>query len=295
MTPLFQALFAGLAFGSAYALIALGYTIVFKATRIFNLAQGDLMMVGVMTSFVALDLFHLPQEVAIPAVIGFVVLLSVVEERFVVRPFLGRSGRGALGWFIATLGFSFIIEMVVTLLYGNHLLTSIPSPLPSSRIRLGNVDIGYQQLLVIVTLAVVVIGLELFYQRTWTGKAMRATAEDRAAAGMRGISPVRMSVIAFALAGAVAGLTGVVMAPLTLSDPTVGLTYTLTGFLGLAIGGFGSFRGAVCGSLLIGIAEQIWNLYLGAIFVPVVSVLIVLLVLATRPEGLFRTTVSRQV
>jgi branched-chain amino acid transport system permease protein len=295
MTPLFQALFAGLVFGSAYALIALGYTIVFKATRIFNLAQGDLMMVGVMTSFVALDLFHLPQEVAIPAVIGFVVLLSVVEERLVVRPFLGRSGHGALGWFIATLGFSFVLEMVVTLLYGNHLVTSIPSPLPSSRIRLGNVDIGYQQLLVIVTLAVVVVGLELFYQRTWTGKAMRATAEDRGAAGLRGISPVRMSVIAFALAGALAGLTGVAMAPLTLSDPTVGLTYTLTGFLALAIGGFGSFRGAVCGAMLIGVAEQIWNLYLGAIFVPVVGVLIVLLVLATRPEGLFRTTVSRQV
>jgi branched-chain amino acid transport system permease protein len=295
MSPLFQALFAGLVFGSAYALIALGYTIVFKATRIFNLAQGDLMMVGVMTSFVALDLFHLPQAVAIPAVIAFVVLLSVIEERLVVRPFLGRGGHGALGWFIATLGFSFVLEMVVTLLYGNHLLTSIPSPLPASGIRLGSVDLGYQDLLVIVTLVVVVVGLELFYQGTWTGKAMRATAEDRGAAGMRGISPVRMSVIAFALAGALAGLTGVVMAPLTLSDPTVGLTYTLTGFLALAIGGFGSFKGAVCGAMIIGIAQQIWNLYLGAIFVPVVGVLIVLLVLATRPEGLFRTTVSRQV
>jgi branched-chain amino acid transport system permease protein len=295
MTPLLQALFAGLVFGSAYALIAVGYTVVFKATRIFNLAQGDLMMVGVMSSFVAIDVFHLPQALAIPSVVAFVVLLSVVEERLVVRPFLGRSGQGALGWFIATLGFSFVIEMVVNLLYGNHQLTSVPSPLPSSAIHVGHVYIGYQQLLVIVTLVVVGVALELFYQRTWTGKAMRATAEDRGAAGLRGISSVRMSVIAFGLAGGVAGLTGVVMAPLTLSDPSVGLTYTLTGFLALAIGGFGSFKGAVCGAAVIGVAEQVWNLYMGATFVPVVGVLIVLIVLVMRPEGLFRTTVSRQV
>ena len=295
MAPLIQALFSGLVFGSAYALIAIGYTVVFKATRIFNLAQGDLMMVAVMSAFYGLDILHLPEWVAIPGVILFVVCLSLFEERVIVRPFLRRSDSGALGWFIATLGFSFIIEMTVNLLYGNHLLTSIPSPLPSSAIRLGPVYVGYQQLLIVVTLTVVVVGLELFYQRTWTGKAMRATSEDRAVAGWRGVSVVRMSVVAFAVAGAVAGVTGVVMAPLTFSSPSVGLTYTLTGFLALAVGGFGSFKGSVVGAMAIGIGEQIWTLYLGATFEPVVGVLMVLLVLTTRPEGLFRMTVARQV
>ena len=295
MAPLIQALITGLVFGSAYALIAIGYTVVFKATRIFNLAQGDLMMVAVMSSFYALDILHLSEWIAIPGVILFVVGLSLFEERVIVRPFLRRSDHGALGWFIATLGFSFIIEMTVNLLYGNHLLSSIPSPLPSSAIRVGSVYVGYQQLLIVVTLTVVVVGLELFYQRTWTGKAMRATSEDRAAAGLRGVSVVRMSVVAFALAGAVAGVTGVVMAPLTFSDPSVGLTYTLTGFLALAVGGFGSFKGSVVGAMAIGIGEQIWTLYLGATFEPVVGVLMVLLVLTTRPEGLFRMTVARQV
>jgi branched-chain amino acid transport system permease protein len=282
-------------FGSAYALIAIGYTVIFKATRIFNLAQGDLMMVGVMSSFFALDSLGLPEWAAIPVVILFVVMISLVEERLVVRPFLRRIDQGALGWFIATLGFSFIIETIVDDLFGNHPITLIPSPLPSSGVHLGPVDVGYQQLLIVATLIVVVTTLELFYQRTWTGKAMRATAEDRVAAGLRGLSPVRMSVIAFAIAGAVAGITGVVMAPLTLSDPSVGLTYTLTGFLGLAVGGFGSFKGAVVGSMIVGICQQIWTLYLGATFEPIVGVLVVLVVLATRPEGLFRTTAARQV
>ena len=127
MTLFFSALTAGLAIGSIYGLVGIGYTVVFSATRIFNLAQGDLVMVAVMTSYYLIELKHVPQVVACILVILFVAAISVAEERVIVRPFLKR-GSNVFGWFIATLGFAAIIETVVTIRMGNRPISAIASP-----------------------------------------------------------------------------------------------------------------------------------------------------------------------
>lgn len=290
-----DAIIGGIAIGSIYGLIGVGYASIFNATKVFNLAQGDLVMVGIMSSYFALDVLRWPQWGAALAVPAFVTLVAVVEERVAVRFHLKKVSANRLGWFISTLGFSLLIETTVNLSFGSHPVVAIPSPLPLGGFHLGESLFGYRQLFVVGTFAAVIVLLELFYARTWMGKAMRATAEDREAASLRGVNPVTISRAAFALGGLTAGVGGFVIAPLTFSDPTIGLTYTLDGFLALAIGGFGSIRGAIVGGLLLGISVQLFDLYLGIRFDVLGRLVLLLLVLTVRPEGLFRTTVARSV
>jgi branched-chain amino acid transport system permease protein len=286
---------AGLAIGSIYGLVGIGFTVSFNATRVFNLAQGDLVMVGIMTSYYVLDVLKLPQIAALFLVLAFVGLIAAVEERTVVRPFLKKTGTASFGWFIATLGFSAVLETSVNVLFGHHNVVAIPSPLPLSGFHVGSAVIGYRQLLVIGTFVVVIVLLELFYGRTWTGQAMRSAAEDREAASLIGVNPVVMSRTAFIMAGVIAGIAGFVIAPITFSNPTVGLGFTLKGFLALAIGGFGSVRGAVAGGLALGVGEQLFDTYGSSNYEIVVGAVLLLLVLSVRPEGLFRTTAARTV
>jgi len=295
MQLFFSALVAGVAVGSLYGLIGIGYTVIFNATRVFNLAQGDLAMVAIMASYFAQDVLHWDEFLTFITVIPFVVLVALIEERAVVNPLLRRGERGGIAWFISTLGFSLVIETIVSLLFGTHAIVAIPSPFPVSGFNVGGTILGYRQMFVVGTFVVVVVALELFYGRTWLGRAMRATAQDRDASSLTGISPSTMSMLAFALGGLVAAIAGLAIAPLTFSNPAVGLNYTLKGFLALAIGGFGSIRGAIAGALLLGVCEQLWDLYIGSNFEIVAGLAVLLAVLLTRPEGLFRTTVARVV
>lgn len=295
MTLFVTAVVAGLVYGSIYGLVGIGYTVIFNATRVFNLAQGDLVMVAVMTSFYLLDSLKMNELVAFILVLLFVAALALFEEQTVVRPFLKKQGAASFGWFIATLGFSAAIEAVVAILFGQHPIVSIPSPLPVNGFRVGSVVFPYRQVLVIGVFFAVIIVLDIFYNRTWMGQAMRGTAEDREAASLRGINPVTMSRAAFIMGGAVAAIAGFVIAPITFSDPSIGLNFTLKGFLALAIGGFGSIRGAVIGGLSLGIAEQLFDAYVSSNYEILVGLALVLLVLMIRPEGLFRSHLARTV
>jgi branched-chain amino acid transport system permease protein len=262
---------------------------------VFNLAQGDLVLVGIMSSYYGLDVLRLPQVADFFLVVLFVALVAAFEERAVVRPFLKKTGAASFGWFIATLGFSSVIETVVNVLFGHHNIVSIPSPLPLSGLHVGSSVIGYRQLLVIGTFVAVIVLLEGFYSRTWMGQAMLGSAEDREAASLVGIDPAVMSRTAFVMSGMLAGVAGFVIAPITFSNPAVGLNFTLKGFLALAIGGFGSMRGAVVGGLALGVAEQLFDTYASSNYEIVVGAMLVLLVLSARPEGLFRTGAARTV
>lgn len=284
----------GLAIGSIYGLIAIGYTVVFNATHVFNLAQGDLVMVGVMLSYLALDVMHWPQIGAFALVVVGVVGLSLIEERAVVRPFLRRPGVN-IGWFISTLAFSLIVETVATILYGDHPPLAIPSPLTSQGLHLGTVTLSPQLLLAILSLVIVTVCVEIFYRKSWIGQAMRATAEDRELAALRGITPGRMSVLAFALGGLVAAIGGFVIAPIVYANVSVGLTYSLEGFIALAIGGFGSIRGAVIGAWSLGVAEQLFDLYVNAKFEILADLMLLMLVVLIRPSGLFGAKSARLV
>lgn len=293
MSLLLNMLVAGIFVGSIYGLVAVGYTVVYAATGVFNLAQGHLVMVAVMGTFYMTHILGYSLWVAWPAVVVGVVLLSLLEERTVVRPFLQRPG--SFGWFISTLAFSLVIEAIVLALYGHHPLTKIPSPFSASGIDVGPITIVPTRAAILVALVIIVVALEQFYRRARWGNAMRATAEDREAASLRGINPNRISQLAFILGGLIAAITGLLIGPLTYSDPAVGLAFTLKGFIALAIGGFGSFRGAVVGGIAIGIAEQAINLYWDPAYELVGGLAVLMIVLALRPQGLFGAKSVRMV
>jgi branched-chain amino acid transport system permease protein len=294
VTLFLTALFAGLAVGSVYGLIALSYTVVFNSTAIFNIAQGDLMMAGVLTAYFCLDRWHLPQIVTLLVIIGVVEALSLIEERVAVRPFLRRPGT-TLGWFIATLAFSLVIETVASIIYGENPVVPIPGALGNGTVVIVGVHVATKFILAFAVMVVVMIALEVFYKRSWLGTAMRGVAEDREVAALRGIDGLRISRLAFLIAGLVTALAAFVVAPIVSADVTVGLTYALKGFIALSIGGFGSLRGCVIGGLLLGIAEQMFDLYINSNYEILAGLILVLLVLAIRPTGLFGTRAVREV
>jgi branched-chain amino acid transport system permease protein len=287
------AIVTGLAIGSVYGLVAIGYSVVFRATRVFNLAQGDLVMLGVMLSWYLLDVLHWPEVVTFVCVMAGVTLVSLVEERLVVRPFLKRGGDN-IGWFIATLAFSLIVETVITDLYGNQQPNPIPGIVRGS-LRVGSVSISAQMALAVAALVVVTIGVELLYRYTWAGIAMRAVSEDRELALLRGIDGRGMGRLAFLIGGAIAGLAGFVLGPIVSSDPSIGLAYGLQGFVAMAVGGFGSIRGAVVGAWILGIAEQLFDRFYTSNYEILAAVGVLLLVLVAKPTGLLSSATGRTV
>ncbi|SFP69761.1 branched-chain amino acid ABC transporter permease [Amycolatopsis rubida] len=296
MNLLLNALVTGVAVGSVYGLIALGYSVVYSATHVFNLAQGNLVMAGVLLSYYTLVVLHWPQPVAFLLVAGGICALSLIEERTVVRPLLERNSAGHnIGWFISTLAFGLVIETVAAVLYGDHPPLAVPSFLPASPIRLGEVSTTPQLALAVAALIVATFAIESFYRRSWLGQAMRGAAHDREVAALRGISPARVSRLAFLLGGFAAAVTGFVLAPIVFSDVTLGLSYSIKGFVALAIGGFGSIRGTLAGALVLGIGEQLFDVYVNPRYEILAALLLLLLVLGIRPNGILGARRARTV
>ena len=293
MTQLLNAVVTGIAVGSVYGLVALGYTVVYAATRVFNLAQGNLLTVGVLLAYFLLSVHAWPALLALLAIVASVAAISVIEERLVVRPALRRAD--SIGWFITTLAFGNIVFNIYTHIYGNVEARAIPSPLPSSAVHIGSVVISPQELLALGSLLALTVLVELFYLRTWWGQAMRAVAEDRDAASLRGIDPGRIGMLAFLIGGAIAGVGGFVLGPILFSDVSIGLGISLKGFIAIAIGGFGSIRGALAGAWALGVAEQVMDLHASANYEPLAGLGLLLLVLLVRPTGVFGGAMEREV
>jgi branched-chain amino acid transport system permease protein len=286
------AIVTGLAIGSVYGLIAIGYATVFWATRVFNLAQGDLVMVGVMIFWLTLEDWHWARWESALAVLVIVPALSVLIERLAVRPI--RSRTDGIGWFITTLAAAIIIETIVTYLYGNQPIHAIPDNISGS-LHLGSVSIQDDLLAAIVILVACLVAIEVFYRRTWLGTSMRAIANDQELAMLRGVNPNRMGMVAFAIGGLLAAIAALVIAPLVGSDTSIGLNYSVEGFVAIAIGGFGSLRGAVIGGWLLGIAEEVFGRYYNSQFQIVAGLGLLIVILAARPTGIFGTAGARRV
>jgi branched-chain amino acid transport system permease protein len=284
----------GFAIGAIYGLIAIAYSVVYVGTGVFNLAQGDLLMVAVMLSYYFLEVEHLPQIVDFGLVIILVTALSLIEERIVVRPFITRAKSG-LGWFISTLGFALVLETVAELLYGNNPPLPIASPLGLGSLHIGYVSLTWALGLIIVVLVVVAALIHFIYRRTWIGQALRASAEDRQIASLRGISPTRSSQLAFAMGGLISAVGGYVVAPVVFASVSIGLTYSIFGFVALAIGGFGSVRGAAIGALLVGTLQGLFDVIYGSGNDIIVPLALLMLVLIVRPQGLFGSRNLRSV
>lgn len=285
---------SGLTAGSLYCLVAVGFNILYRPTKVFNFAQGDLVMVGAMGSALLMTQWHWPWVPAFAAAAAAVALLALLEERVAVAPVLRRSASGT-GWIITTLAVAMIMTNVVGKVWGaDPIVVPAPAPLSNDMLGLSAVNISsYQVALIVLTIALVAV-VELLYASLW-GKATLAVAEDRDAALLRGIDPVAISRWSFALGGAFAALTGALAAPVLSASTGLGAMLLLKGFAAAAIGGLGSNRGALLAGYLIGMAEAASALLLSPGYHNAVMLVLVLAVLLAKPGGLFSSLEARTV
>jgi branched-chain amino acid transport system permease protein len=289
MSTFLQQLVNGLSLGSIYALIALGYTMVYGVLRLINFAHGDVYMLGAYAGYYLSRRLQGREPSLVSALIVMAgsmlacALVGMVIERFAYRP-VRRASRLTL--LITAIGVSLFIENGAQLVFGPD-PKFFPSLAPRADIRFGPVRITSEQLTVIVVSFLLMIGLRFFILKTRTGKAMRAVSFNLDAAKLMGISTDGMISITFALGSALAAAAGVLIGmQIPKIDPLMGIVYGLKAFVAAVLGGIGNIPGAVLGGLLIGVSEVMVVGYLSSTYRDAIAFGILILVLLLRPQGI---------
>ena len=296
MEYFFEQLSNGLVMGAVYALIALGYTLVYGVLQFLNLAHGELYMMGAFFGFYTLTLLGGPASPVVPVAVmvlimflvamGGSALLGIAVERFAYRP-LRKSSRMAP--LISALGVSLFLQSAALLLFGARVRLYDTGQFISLRsgIQIGRVNLDITEIMVIVGAVLLMIGLTLLVRRTQLGRAMRAVAVDQDAAVMNGIDVDRTITWTFAIASALAGAAGVMSGLLLYPiDQYMGVFAGLKGFTAAVIGGIGSIPGAMLGGLILGIVEALVTGYLDPTYSDFLAFLILVVMLIVRPRGI---------
>jgi branched-chain amino acid transport system permease protein len=279
--PLSQYFISGLTNGAIYALIALGFGIIFNSTTIINFAQGEFVMLGAMC---AISIYHLVPSLPLAFAGGVIIvsLVGLVFERLALRP-VGEAS--PLTLIIITVGAGVFLKGVAMLLWGKESYT-LPPFSGEAPLHLGPATLLPQNLWVLGLTLVLVLALEAFFRRTLMGKAMRACAYNPRAARLVGIPASRMVQLSFALSALLGAGAGILIAPLTLGVYDMGTILGLKGFAAAIIGGLGSLLGGVLGGLLLGLAESFTSGLISSGYKDAVAFLLLLVVLFLRPRGL---------
>jgi branched-chain amino acid transport system permease protein len=282
-------LWSGLASGAVYALVAIGYNIVFVSSQTFNFAQAQLLMVGAFVAYTGSVTWHLPLAVVALLATGAVLILAAVEERVAVRPVSTPDAQ-----LVTTLGIATLLSGGTQLIWGSQPL-SVPFPGSSSVISVFGGRVYPFEIALVLCPVVLVLVLGYLSRRLVLGLALLGMAENREAAILRGVSVRRLALGTFALAGAIAGLVSLLVGPYTFAVATLGSELALKGFVVLAIGGFGSMGGTLVGGMTVGIVEAVAARYLGSQYSDLCVFAVLLIVLFARPAGLFVRTRERVV
>ena len=286
MTFFFSLLINGFMTGAIYALVALGFVLVFKATGVINFAQGELVMLGGFVAVVILDSYEVPAIVGIPATLVALMIVGLLVERTILRPMIGRP---VLGMIMGTIGLAFMLRGLAPMLFGAP-TRNLELPVPFGSVGILDVNISYVTIAGAATALAMLVGFTLFFQRTRTGVALRAVSDDQQAAAAVGISVPSVFAVAMAIAGLAAGAGGLIWGGLLGVDAYLALV-GLRVFPVVILGGLDSIGGAVIGGLVVGAVENIAAGYLDPVvgggtkdFIPYLLMLVVLMV---RPYGLF--------
>jgi branched-chain amino acid transport system permease protein len=284
-----QFAFSGLTVGAVYALVALGFTLIYNACDVINFAQGEFVMLGGMTT-VFLGLAGVPLPLAAVLAIIFTLIVGLALHRFAIEP---ARGSGAVVLIIITIGASIFLRGAAQVVFDKR-FHSLPPFLPGDAIRLGGATILPQSLVVLAGAVVVVVLLWAFIERTLLGKAMVATAANEIAARLVGIDTRRIVGWSFAISAAMGAVAGILITPITLTSYDVGTLLALKGFAAAMLGGMGSGVGAVIGGLILGLLEAFAAGYLSSQYKDAVAFLLILIVLLAMPRGLLgRAPVER--
>jgi len=288
-----QQLVNGVALGSVYALIALGYTMVYGIITLINFAHGEIFMVGAFIGLLLVATFKVNVFVAIIGAMIFCMLMGVIIELIAYRPLRKSSRLSAL---ISAIGVSIFLSSLALMVFGADAKGFPDGAFPVQQIKVGNADISTLQLLIIGVSAVLMMGLEFIVQKTKIGKAMRATSEDYNTAALMGINVNRVISFTFALGSALAAAGGVLVGVLfNAVSFNMGLMAGLKAFAAAVLGGIGSIPGAMLGGLLLGVSE-VFGVAIGySSYRDAIAFTILVLVLLVKPTGLLGQKITKKV
>ncbi len=289
MEILAQLVVSGIALGMIYALIAFGYQLTFATSGTLNFGQGEALMLGALVGLTLVG--HMSYWLMIPLVIVFGALQGIFVERVGVLPAL--KTKSEFGWIMTTISLAIIFKNVAENIWGHDDIT-FPSPLPTAPLQFFGIRVLPMEILVVGALAIM-LAVELFNRKSIYGKAVVATSSDRDAAGLMGINTGMVITFSYALSSMTAAFAGVLIAPLTLTGATMGVVLGLKAFSVAIIGGLNSGMGVIAGGLILGIAETTTGYYISTGYKDVPGLLLLLLVLAIKPAGMFGKSVIKKV
>ena len=280
-----QLIYSGISLGMIYAVIAFGYQLTFQTSDTLNFGQGDALMLGAMVGLTLVNM-GVNYWVMLPLVVAFGMLQGVVVERIGVAPAI--KIKSEFGWIMSTIALGIIFKNVAENVWGRDDLR-FPSPLPEAPLKVFGANVLPMEILVAVGAVLMMLAVEFFNRKTIYGKAVVATFNDRDAAKLMVIT------FSYALSSATAAFAGVLIAPLTLTGATMGAVLGLKAFAVAIIGGLTSGMGIIVGGVLLGVAETTTGFYLSTGYKDVPGLVLLLLVLALKPSGLFGKTAIKKV
>ena len=291
---LIQYLINGISIGAVYAIIALGYTMVYGIAKMLNFAHGDVIMVGAYISFCVTNYLGLPAVVGILAAMAVCTLLGILIEGLAYKPLRGVPSLAVL---ITAIGVSYFLQNAAQLIWGSapKNFTSIVT-FDALKLFDGQVVITGEVLITVLASVIIMIGLTWFTGNTRTGKAMRAVSEDRDAAQLMGINVNRTISTTFAIGSALAAIAGVLLcSTVPTLMPTTGSMPGIRAFTAAVFGGIGSIPGAMLGGVLLGVIETFSKAYLATEFSDAIVFLVLIIVLLVKPAGLLGKQIQEKV
>ena len=284
-------LISGVSLGSVYAIIALGYTMVYGIAKMLNFAHGDVIMVGGYISLLAMTNLGLPWPIAVLLAMLVCTVLGVVIEGLASRPLRSAPSLAVL---ITAIGVSYFLQNAAQLIWGAS--PKSYTPIVSGSVSLGSLSVSYVSLITIVMCIVIMVGLTAFTSKSKMGKAMRACSEDKGAAQLMGINVNKTISLTFAIGSALAAIAGVLLCSFNTSlMPTTGSMPGIKAFTAAVFGGIGSIPGAFLGGILLGVIESLAKAYISTQLANSIVFAVLIIMLLVRPAGLLGKYVPEKV
>lgn len=285
MAYLINQLLSGIVLGCSYALVGAGMSLIWGTLQMVNLAHGELYMLGAYCAWMAIKVGGIP---VIPGIIIGVICaaaLFFIIQLLTVRPLLAQSGDRGNSPYILTMGLSILLQNVALRMFGER-YQNIPYYLDKN-FKVGSMNIAGQRLLIILSTLVVIAILMWAMKYTKLGRGIRAVAQDGEYAPIMGVNSSRMYTLTYMIAGTLAAFAGIMLAPIYSVNPWMGAQVQTKGLACCVLGGLGSFEGAIIGGMIIGVAEALATMVVGAEWKDMVAYLILVVVLWVKPSGLF--------
>ncbi|MBR4056714.1 MAG: branched-chain amino acid ABC transporter permease [Oscillospiraceae bacterium] len=292
MLHFIQTLISGLSLGSIYALIALGYTMVYGIAKMLNFAHGDVIMIGAYAGIVTVMSLGLPPVIAIILSIVICAVLGMLIEFLAYKPLRSAPSLSVL---ITAIGVSYFLQNIALLIFGSQ-QRAYPTIADFPTYNIGGIQIDGITILTLAVTAVIMIALTLFINKTKLGKAMRAVSEDKAAASLMGISVNRTITMTFAIGSALAAFASIFYGmTYVYIKPTTGAMPGIKAFTAAVFGGIGSIPGAMLGGILLGLIEQFSKTYISTLWADAIVFGVLVVVLVVKPTGLLGKQMSEKV